>query len=115
MHATIYDLCDQQSRFFIADAVRETRTLSMTFAALYASLARTAFDARIRMWKLQPKVHLFQHLAEFMMAFQGNPRFFWIYQDEDLVGEMIEVAHGVHVLCVAVGVLMKFVHHVFPN
>jgi len=108
-----YVLCDVQSRFFSQEAKDEIRVLSQTFASLYARLANTSFAARVRMWKIQPKVHLFQHLAEYMIMYQGNPRFFWTYSDEDMVGNMIEVAHGVHVSCVAVGVLTKWIHTVF--
>ena len=70
-----YVLCDAQSRFFSQEAKEEIRVLSQTFAALYAILANTSFAARVRMWKIQPTVHLFQHLAEYMIMYQGNPRF----------------------------------------
>jgi hypothetical protein len=110
-----YRLQDMESQFFSAEACDEVRMLSQTFAALYAKLAKEAHDSGVKMWKHQATFHLFQHLAEYMIAFQGNPRLFWTYQDEDLVGELIEVAQGVHIACLATGVLMKWIHAAFPD
>ena len=69
----------------------------------------------VRMWKMMPKLHLFQHLCEYMIAYQGNPKYFWTYQDESLVGDMIELCQSVHVNTLAVSALFKWVHIVFGN
>ena len=51
------------------------------------------FSKGIKMWKMMPKVHLFEHLTEYMVAYWSlNPKSFWTYQDEDLVGEVVQAA-----------------------
>jgi hypothetical protein len=107
-----YHLMNMESQFWSPEAAAEIPELSMTMAALYASLASTAFAEGIKAWKMMPKLHLLQHLLEHF-GYQGNPRFFWTYQDEDLVGELIKVARTVHVNTLAVSVLFKWMIHVF--
>ena len=102
-----------ESQYFSAAATEEATALSQTFGALYSRLSNEAYALGNRLWKYQPKFHLFQHLAEYLLAFQGNPRFSWTYQDEDLVGEVIEVSHSVHCNSLAPAVLLKWVHFVF--
>ena len=97
-----YVLIMGAGQFFNDDQKTELRNLSQTFAGIYARLSAAAFARGVRMWKLQPKLHLFQHLAEYMAMYQGNPRYYWTYQDEDLVGNMIEFARGVHVSTLAI-------------
>jgi hypothetical protein len=48
-------------------------------------------------------------------AYQGNPKYFWTYQDESLVGDMIELCQSVHVNTLAVSALFKWIHIVFGN
>ena len=47
---------------------------------------------RQKLWKFTPKIHLFLHLCEIQCVQYGNPRFWWTYCDEDLVGQLIEVS-----------------------
>jgi hypothetical protein len=108
-----YVLQDTGGRYFTAAQLEELKKLSLVFGAVYGNLAATSFAARQRLWKFQPKFHLFAHLLEWQVVWAGNPRFFWTYQDEDLVGHLIEVAHGVHVACLATGVLLKWVNAAF--
>ena len=37
-------------------------------------------------WKLKPKLHQFQELAEYQVYYLGNPKLYWNYKDEDFVG-----------------------------
>jgi hypothetical protein len=110
-----YHIMDHASQFLTDGQKTELRKLSETFCGIYANLSAKSFAAGSRMWKIQPKLHLFQHLAEYMLAYQGNPRFYWTYQDEDLVGDMINVARGVHVDTLATSVLFKWIHYCFRS
>ena len=49
-----------------------------------------------KLWKFSPKHHLFLHLCEVQAVQYGNPRFYWVYADEDVVGRLIEVAETCH-------------------
>ena len=42
------------------------------------------------------KVHLLLHLVEVQVPRWGNPRFFWCYADEDVVGQDVEAASACH-------------------
>lgn len=63
---------------------------------IYAKLAHEAVEQGRMKWKLVPKFHLFQHLTEWQTVDFGNPRFWWCYPDEDLIGHLIEVAGSTH-------------------
>jgi hypothetical protein len=38
----------------------------------------------------------------------GNPKFYWVYADEDLVGQMIEVSRSCHPTTVAATAMYKW-------
>ena len=57
---------------------------------------------------IMPKLHLFQHLCAHVAPIWGNPRFYWTYADEDLVGHMVDIAASVHPRTLAVNVLVKW-------
>ena len=59
-------------------------------------------------WKLTPKVHLMLHLCLRQAPSVGNPRFFWVYANEDLVGSMFEVAESCHASTVAPTAMIKW-------
>ena len=79
-------------------------------AILYASLAQEAVSDGERLWKLMPKLHLFVHLCEWQAVEVGNPRSYWTYVDEDLVGLLIEVAESCHPKTLAFSALFKWLH-----
>ena len=66
------------------------------FCNEYSKLAAAAATARQRLWKVTPKLHLFSHLCEWQSVSLGNPRFYWCYSDEDMVGQLVEVAESCH-------------------
>jgi hypothetical protein len=114
--ARFYDLIESQSQFFTQSALMEMSLLSKTLCAIYADLSAAAFaPPTVKMWKTMPKIHLFQHLCEYMIFYQGNPKYFWTYQDESLVGDMIELCQSVHVNTLAISALFKWVHIVFGH
>ena len=88
----------------------ELPELGRNLCMMYAQLSREAFAKGIRMWKFTPKFHLFLHLCEWQAVEYGNPRFWWVYMDEDLVGRLIEVAHGCHPATMAVTAMFKWCH-----
>ena len=62
---------------------------------LYNALSKEAADDEAsHRWRLTPKVHLFQELAEFQGPAHGNPRNFWTYADEDFVGWIVKIARS---------------------
>ena len=91
-----YEIIDSQSQFMV-DAIKvELLVLGKQLASMYCKLASMCFDANLRLWKLSPKLHLWLHLTEEQAVEYGNPRFWWCYSDEDLVGILIDVAEGLH-------------------
>ena len=57
---------------------------------------------------MTPKVHLMLHLCEDQAPSVGNPKFYWVYADEDLVGSMIEVAESCHASTMAATAMVKW-------
>ena len=91
-----YDIFDSEPLFLSPDAAEEIQKLGARFSDLYAEFAAKSFSRGIRSWKTSPKLHLFQHLCEWVAPEMGNPRFFWCYADEDMVGKMIVAAKSCH-------------------
>lgn len=96
MMVRFYELLDSEPLFLSAEARDELKQLGLRFSDLYNEFAAEAFVARIRMWKGSPKLHMFQHLCEWQGPEMGNPRYFWCYADEDMVGKMIKTAQSCH-------------------
>ena len=58
---------------------------------------------------MSPKTHLFFHLMEWHVLEIGlNPRGYWTYADEDLVGTMVEVSRSCHLSTLAPVSLTKW-------
>ena len=103
-----YEILDAET-MFLAEATRdEIQLLGRNLALVYASLATKSAQARLKMWKLTPRMHLFVHLCEWQIATHGNPRYYWCYADEALVGLMSEVAATCHPLTMAASALYKW-------
>ena len=78
-------------------AVDRLGTIVYIFCNLYTDLSRHYFDKDEKYFKATPKLHLFLHLAEDQVkSFQINPKQFWCYADEDLVGQLVEIASATH-------------------
>ena len=90
------ELLDSEPLILSADAAEELKTLGLRFCDLYSDLAPTSYESRIKAWKGSPKLHMFQHMCEWQGPELGNPRFFWTYADEDMVGRMIKAARSCH-------------------
>ena len=92
-----YDIIHQQSLFLEQQAVDRLGFIVNIFCNLYTDLSRHYFDKDEKYFKATPKLHLFLHLAEDQVkSFQINPKQFWCYADEDLVGQLVEIASATH-------------------
>eukprot|EP00959_Pyramimonas_sp_CCMP1952_P099447 2078957-Pyramimonas_sp.AAC.1 len=59
-----YDILYSESQFHSDSVKAELPQLGQMLAQLYSDLAREAWAANIRMWKMSPKLHLWEHLTE---------------------------------------------------
>ena len=108
-----YQIIDAQGIFLDDEAKARLPVLGRQMCSLYALLATDALNAGKKCWKMTPKVHLVQHLLEWQAPSVGNPRFYWTYADEDLVGSMIEVAESCHSSTMAVTCMVKWLVFAF--
>lgn len=93
---SFYDVLDQNGMFLSPTAKEALPKIGSRLCIIYEKLSRESLEAGRMMWKLVPKFHLFLHLCEWQSQSFGNPRFWWCYADEDLVGHVVEVASSVH-------------------
>ena len=108
-----YNIVSSQSQFLTPAAKEELPAIGQEVADYYSKLASEAFDAGKKLWKESPKLHLWEHLTQFQCINFGNPRYYWTYPDEDLVGAMIEIAETCHPNTLPVTVLFKWLHFFF--
>lgn len=80
---------------------------------LYSVLAQSALQAHQKLWKVTPKLHIFVHLCEWQAPALGNPRYFWTYADEDLVGLLVDIAETCHPNTLPMNGLFKWLHLAF--
>ena len=100
---------------YLSDAAKEELPqLGQTFAHMYTTLAGIYFDKGQRLFKITPKLHLMEHLLESQCLVWGNPRLYWCYSDEDLVGLLTGLASSVHPSTLAASLLFKWLHYQFP-
>jgi hypothetical protein len=114
-----YVILDSQSQFLAEGARVELPTLGNQLMMMYSQLSDMCFSeyARLghRLWKTSPKMHLFLHLCIWQAPLYGNPRYYWTYGDEDLVGRLVTIAETVHPNTLAVSVLAKWLHVVWDE
>jgi len=109
-----YDVLDGNGLFLTDAAKLDIQRIGSTLCRTYAKLAAKAATNRQKLWKATPKLHLFQHLCEWDID-MGNPRFFWCYADEDLVGQMIQAGESCHPRTLAVASMFKWLTIVFAD
>ena len=110
-----YDILESESQFLSAAAKENLPKIGQKLADSYARLAKLSFDSGNRLWKLSPKLHLAEHLMEWQAVLYGNPRWYWTYADEDLVGMMADIAEACHPSTLPFSVLFKWLHSTFSN
>jgi hypothetical protein len=103
-----YTLLDSESMFFSTEAKTGIHDLSNLMGNLYTQLSNIGFAFHVKLWKMSPKLYLFMHLCIDQSPIMGNPRSFYTYSDEDLIGQLIDIAKGVHPNTVAISVLFKW-------
>ena len=108
-----YELISSHSRTFPRAVIDEIKQIGQDFSNIYANLAADAYQNGEKLWKLHPKLHLWVHLTVWGIEVWGNPRFYWTYSDEDLVGIMARAAKSVHSSNLVFSVLFKWLHGVF--
>ena len=110
-----YDLLCENNQFLTPEAKSELPELGRSLSELYSSLAAETAATGSKMWKSLPKLHLFQHLCEWQAPEFGNPRFWWVYADEDFVGQFIDVAESCHPKTLAVTSMWKWLILIFEE
>ena len=111
-----YEVLNSESLYLRPEARDELVQIGFRLASAYSKLASWAFAEGVKMWKTSPKLHLFQHLCEHQSYYwRLNPRYWWCYSDEDLVGQLITVAESLHPRTMAVNTLMKWLHLFFDD
>ena len=109
-----YALLDENGLFLSDSAKKDIRKVGSKLCCTYAKLAANAAANGERLWKATPKLHMFQHLCEWDID-MGNPRFFWCYADEDLVGQMIKAGESCHPRTLGVASMFKWLTLVFAD
>ena len=103
-----YQILSNESMFLSASAKAEISKLGSDLCIVYSALSAKALREGVKMWKMLPKLHLFDHLCCWQATESGNPRSYWTYADEDLVGLLIEVAESCHPKTMAASALLKW-------
>ena len=109
-----YEIVKTESLYMNSSMQEELETLGRQFTTIYCKLGVWSFSKKLKIWKLQPKLHLFEHLVLQSMQF-GNPAYWWTYADEDLVGRLIRIGQTVHPSTIAESMLCKWAHCVFDE
>ena len=102
-----YKILADNSHFLSVAAKQELPRVGQVLAEQYSKLSSWSFDLRQKFWKTTPKLHMFKHMCEFQALIMGNPRRWWTYSDEDLIGIMVEVAESCHPTTMAISILFK--------
>ena len=108
-----YTILKSEGVFLSQEGKHRLSQCGVRLCSLYAQLSRISADSYRKMWKVHPKLHLFLHVCQHQAPVYWNPRCFWTYSDEDLVGQMIEVARTCHPSTMAATALTKWLHLMF--
>ena len=71
MAGKFYKILESEPRYLSSAANQEIPTLGKMLVTIYTQLSHEALEARMRLWKLTPKFHLFQHLCQHQIAMWG--------------------------------------------
>jgi hypothetical protein len=94
----------------------ELPRLGRRLHSVYNILAKEGLDVGRVRWKMLPKLHCMLHMLEWSVPDLGlNPRTYWCYGDEDVVGTLIEVARSCHVSTLAATALAKWALFAFED
>ena len=107
-----YEILNENGLFLTDAAKTEIAQVGSRLCRRFAALSSSSVDAGIKLWKCTPKLHLFLHMCEWDIEF-GNPRYFWTYSDEDMVGQMIKAGESCHPRTMAIAGMYKWLTVVF--
>jgi hypothetical protein len=110
-----YEILQEESHLFSPAAKAEIASLGPKLCIIYSGLSAKFLADREKFFKMMPKLHLFDHLCSWQALEIGNPRSYWTYADEDLVGLLIECAESCHVKTLAPSALFKWLHVYFAK
>ena len=113
--ARFYEIIGGEGMSLTTEAKRALPELGRRLCVLYNALSFEAAEQNVRKWKMVPKFHLFLHLCEIQALRFGNPRFYWAYADEDMVGHMTEIGKSCHPRTVALTAMYKWLVLSFPK
>ena len=105
-----YEILNEESQCFSPSANAEMASLGSKLCIIYSGLSSKYLADRERFFKMMPKLHLFDHLCSWQASEIGNPRSYWTYADEDLVGLLVECAQSCHVKTLAASAIFKWLH-----
>ena len=105
-----YGIVSSESMCLTASVKEKLPVVGRNLAIICSALAEPALASHTRMWKMHPKAHFFVHMCEWQAVEVGNPRFYWTYSDEDLVGLLVEVAQSCHPKTLAASALLAWMH-----
>jgi hypothetical protein len=106
-----YELISRESQFLTSEALKELPVIGHRLAEAYTTLSSLSFSAGFKLFKMMPKLHLWEHLTEYPLPL--NPRAFWCYSDEDLMGALVAIAVTCHSSTLASTALFKWLHLAF--
>ena len=95
-------------------AKEELAKVGSKLCRTFAKFSIQSIASRTKAWKCTPKLHLFIHICEWDTAL-GNPKFYWTYADEDMVGQMVKAGESCHPRTLAVAGMFKWLSVVFTE
>ena len=108
-----YEILDGNGLFLTDAAKTEIAKVGSKLCRTFAKLSSVVASG-IKAWKCTPKLHLFLHMCEWDIEL-GNPRFYWTYADEDMVGQMIRAGESCHPRTLAVAGMLKWLTVIFAE
>lgn len=104
-----FKLIESEGMFLSKRVAADIAAVGRQFCMLYYQLSSEAAGKFQKRWKATPKIHMFQHMCEWQVPeLLLNPRSYWTYADEDLVGKLMEMDESAHVLTLAVTSISKW-------
>ena len=91
MHTCIRNM-DQEGLFMSTPAASETSFMGGCFVQAFVWLAHSAFVDRKSLYRLRPKLHLWDHEMKRLAVWKLNPKAVSCFSDEDFIGRVCNIA-----------------------
>ena len=89
-------LVDEFGNYLTDNQIRQLQFHGQTFLITYQHLAATSYFQGTCLWSLKPKLHQFQHALKDLWVDRLNPRLYWCFGDESMIGILKRSAAKVH-------------------